>query len=124
VRVGTGCVGVCTRVRVPLLMQLATLVRHIVTSFVAALASSHFSTSSDKRHEFRRNVDLEIDHYPHIGFYMSVFSCLLYTKSLPKAVENFRIPPTSYLTFHVDVILKYVSVFPRPTALRHLRTDK
>ena len=42
----------CGCTRVALLIQHATHMRHIVTSFVAPLAPSHFSTLSHKRHDF------------------------------------------------------------------------
>ena len=45
--------GAC--VRVALLIQHATHVRHIVTSFVASLAPAHFSSLSSKRHDFQKN---------------------------------------------------------------------
>ena len=41
------------RARVALLIQYATRVPHVVTSFVASLAPSHFSTLPHKRHDFR-----------------------------------------------------------------------
>jgi hypothetical protein len=50
----TGRVGVC--VRVALLIQHATRMRHIVTSFVAPRAPSYFSTMSHKLRDFRKNV--------------------------------------------------------------------
>ena len=42
-------------VRVALVIQNETLMRHIVTSYVAPLAYN-FSTLSHKRHDFRKNV--------------------------------------------------------------------
>ena len=39
--------------RVALLIQHATRMRHIVTSFVAPLAAPYFSTLSHTRHDFR-----------------------------------------------------------------------
>ena len=42
--------------RVTLLIQNVTRMRHIVTSFVAPLASPHFSTLSHKRRDFRKRV--------------------------------------------------------------------
>ena len=39
-----------------LLVQHATRMRHIVTSFVASLAPPYFSTFSHKRHDFREKV--------------------------------------------------------------------
>jgi hypothetical protein len=38
--------------RVALLIQYATLMSHIVASFVACLAPPYFSTLSHKRHDF------------------------------------------------------------------------
>ena len=46
----------CTCVNVALLMQHETRVRHIVTSFVAPQDPPHFSTSSHKWRDFRKNV--------------------------------------------------------------------
>ena len=43
-------------VRVVLLIQHATCMRHIVMSFVARLTPPHFSTLSHKRQNFRKNV--------------------------------------------------------------------
>jgi hypothetical protein len=37
-------------------IQQATRMRHIVTSFVAHLAPSHFSTLSHKRRDYRKKV--------------------------------------------------------------------
>jgi hypothetical protein len=49
--------GVCMcLVRVALLIQHATLLRHVVTSFVVPLAAPHFSTISHKRRDFRKKV--------------------------------------------------------------------
>jgi hypothetical protein len=39
-----------------LLIQQATRMRHIVTSFMAPLAQPYFSTLSHKRHNFRKKV--------------------------------------------------------------------
>jgi hypothetical protein len=47
-------VGVC--VRLALLIQHSTRMRHIVTSFVAPLAPPYSSTLSNKRHDFRKKV--------------------------------------------------------------------
>ena len=44
------------RVRVVLLIQHATRMRHTVTSFVAPLAPLYLSTLSHKRHDFRKDV--------------------------------------------------------------------
>jgi hypothetical protein len=44
------------RVRVALFSQHATRLHHIVTSFVAALASPHFSTFSHKKHDFIKRL--------------------------------------------------------------------
>ena len=41
---------------VAVLVQHATRMRHIVTSFVASLALPHFSTFSHRRHDFREKV--------------------------------------------------------------------
>jgi hypothetical protein len=46
----------CACVHVVLLIQYEIRMRHIVTSFVARLAPSYFSTSSLKRHDFRNKV--------------------------------------------------------------------
>ena len=54
----------CACVHVALLIQRATRVRHIVTSFVAPLSPPYFSTLSHKRHDFRKTV---------IGHKMCVF---------------------------------------------------
>jgi hypothetical protein len=43
----------CAYVHVVLLIQHATRMRHIVTSFVDRLGLPHFSTLSHKRHDFR-----------------------------------------------------------------------
>jgi hypothetical protein len=48
-----GRVGVCMRVLAYSLIQHATRMRHIVTSFVATLAAPHFSALSRKRRDFR-----------------------------------------------------------------------
>ena len=55
------CVHVGARVRgrmrgVALLIQHATRMRHVVTSFVAPLAPPYFSTLSHKRHDFPEKV--------------------------------------------------------------------
>ena len=47
---------VCACVHVALLIQHATRMRHIVTSFVAPLALPCSSTLSHKRHDFRKRV--------------------------------------------------------------------
>jgi hypothetical protein len=44
--------------RVALLIRHATRMRHIVSSFVASLAPSYFSTLSHKRHDFRKKKKL------------------------------------------------------------------
>ena len=49
-----GPLGMC--VRVALLVQHATRMRHIVTSFVVPLAPPHFFALCHKRHEFRKKV--------------------------------------------------------------------
>ena len=46
----------CAYAHVALFMQHATRMRHIVLPFVASLAPPHYSTSSHKRHDFRKNV--------------------------------------------------------------------
>jgi hypothetical protein len=46
----------CAYVHVALLIQHATLMRHIVTSFVAPPAPPYFSTLSHKWCDFRKNV--------------------------------------------------------------------
>jgi hypothetical protein len=56
VRVGArvrGRLHTRARARVALLIQQATRMRHIVTSFVAPLAQSYFSALSRKEHNFR-----------------------------------------------------------------------
>ena len=49
-------VRACAREHVALLIQHATCMRHVVTSFVAPLAPPHFSILSYKRCDFRKNV--------------------------------------------------------------------
>jgi hypothetical protein len=49
-------VGVCTCVHVALLIQHATRMRHILTSFVAPLAPQYFSALSHKQRDFREKV--------------------------------------------------------------------
>jgi hypothetical protein len=53
-----GCPGAwacaCACVHVTLLIQHASRMRHIVTSFVAPQAPPHFSTLSHKRRDFRK----------------------------------------------------------------------
>jgi hypothetical protein len=59
VRVGArelGCAHKRACVRTVLLIQHATHMRHIVTSFVAPLAPPDFSTLCHKRHGYRKNV--------------------------------------------------------------------
>jgi hypothetical protein len=51
-----GRVHARARVLVALLIQHATHMRHIVTSFVAPLAPPCFSTLSHKRRDFRKKV--------------------------------------------------------------------
>jgi hypothetical protein len=51
-----GCVYMFVRACIALLIQYATGVRHIITSFVAPLTPPHFLTLSHKRHDFRKNV--------------------------------------------------------------------
>ena len=46
----------CAYVYVVLLIQQATRMRHIVTSFVASRSAPHFSTLSLKRYDFREKV--------------------------------------------------------------------
>ena len=46
----------CTRVRIVLLIQHATRMRHIMTSFVAPLAPTYFSTLSHKRRDFGKKI--------------------------------------------------------------------
>ena len=46
----------CAYVHVALLIQYATRMRHIVTSFVVPLAPPYFSTLSDKWHDFQKEV--------------------------------------------------------------------
>jgi hypothetical protein len=48
-----GRVSVCMRVRA---CSLATRMRHVVTLFMAPLAPPHFSTLSNKRHNFRKII--------------------------------------------------------------------
>ena len=48
------CAGACARV--VLLIQHATRIRHILLSFVASLASQHFSTLSHKRHDLWKKL--------------------------------------------------------------------
>jgi hypothetical protein len=52
------CVSAWVRacVRIALLMQYTTRMRHTVTSFVAPLAPPDFSTISHKRHDFRKKL--------------------------------------------------------------------
>ena len=50
------CVGDRAGVRVALLIQQATHMRHIVMSFVAPLVPPYFSILSHKRHDFRKKV--------------------------------------------------------------------
>jgi hypothetical protein len=47
---------VCEHVHGALLIQLATRMRHIVTSFVAPLSPLYLSTLSHKRYDFRKEV--------------------------------------------------------------------
>jgi hypothetical protein len=49
-------VRVGVRSRAVSLIQHATLMPHIVTSFVASLAPSHFSTLSHKRYDLQKKV--------------------------------------------------------------------
>jgi hypothetical protein len=46
----------CACMRVALLIQNETHVRHIVTSFVAPLAPANFSSLSSKRHDFQKKL--------------------------------------------------------------------
>ena len=46
----------CACAHVALLIQHATRMRHIVSSFLASVAPPYFSTLSHKRHDFRKNV--------------------------------------------------------------------
>jgi predicted transcriptional regulator len=46
---------ICVFVRVALLIQHATRMRHIVTSFAVPLAPPYFFTLSHKSHDFRKN---------------------------------------------------------------------
>ena len=70
------CVCVCVRMRsrarvhVALLIQHATRMRHIVTSFVAPLAPPYFSTLSHKRHDFREKV---IEHKMCVWIFCTTF---------------------------------------------------
>ena len=61
--------GVDVRVYVTLLIQHANPMRHIVTSFVASLGPTYFSTISDK-HDFRKEV---IEHKMCFDFLYSFF---------------------------------------------------
>ena len=59
-----GCVGLCRGLRacmrVALLIQHATRMRNIVTSFVAFMVPPYFSTLSYKRHDFQKEgIDLK-----------------------------------------------------------------
>ena len=47
-----GLIGVCTCVRVSLLILHATHTRHMVLSLVGFLSPTYFSTFSDKRNDF------------------------------------------------------------------------
>ena len=49
----------CASVHVALLIQHATRMRHIVTSFMDPLAPPYFSTVSRKRHDFRKKNVIE-----------------------------------------------------------------
>jgi hypothetical protein len=49
-------VGMCMHVHVALLIQHANHIRRVMTSFVAPLAPSPFSSLSHKSHDFRENV--------------------------------------------------------------------
>jgi hypothetical protein len=50
------CVCACAHVHVALLMQHATLMHNIVTSFVTPRSLPHFSTLSHKRCDYRTKV--------------------------------------------------------------------
>ena len=51
-----GRMSVCMLVHVALFIRHATLMRHIVTSFVAPLAPPYVSTLSHKRSDFRTKL--------------------------------------------------------------------
>ena len=51
-----GGVGVFMRVRAGLVIQHATRMRHIVTSFMAPHARPHFSILFHKRRDFRKKI--------------------------------------------------------------------
>jgi hypothetical protein len=47
----------CACVHAALLIQHATRMRHIATTFVAPLVPQYFSTLSHKRHDFRKKLN-------------------------------------------------------------------
>jgi hypothetical protein len=76
-------VGVSFRVHVALLIQHRTRIRHILTSYVAALAAPYFSSLTHKQNDFRKKRNCK--HKMCFDFFYNV--CLKYFSFLEEYSE-------------------------------------
>jgi hypothetical protein len=75
-------VCVCAYMHIALLIQHATLMRHVVMSFAAPRRPPHFSTLSHKRYDFRKKI---IEHTSKMRVFIF---CTTFVQNISRSKKN------------------------------------